>query len=58
MSGQEVKTFVYEDLLKGFNKGAGDYSHICILESFWRIHWKEERLEAGIQLGDKCNDLR
>lgn len=42
--------------LKGF-KGAGGYSQICILGSFWRIYCKEERLEGGNQLGDKCNDL-
>lgn len=38
-------------------KGTSDCSQICILEFFWRIHWKEERLEGGNQLGDKCNSL-
>lgn len=43
VSAQGVRTFVYEDLLKDANKGAGDDSQICILESLWRIHWEEER---------------
>lgn len=30
--------------MKSF-KGPGDYTQIYILESFWRIHQKEKRLE-------------
>lgn len=46
--GQRVRISVHEDPLKSF-KGPGDYTQIYILESFWRIHQKEKRLERGNQ---------
>lgn len=58
VSGQGTRAFVYEDLLKGFNKEDGGYSQICILGSFWRLHWKEGSLEGENQLGGKCHGLR
>lgn len=34
--------------LKGFER-AGDYSQFCVLESFWRIHKKENSLEKEVE---------